>query len=174
MATYHGINQLDSVVLGRIVAGRDHDAYGRIALLGTDRSNEPDSVDDVVQPSIAATISSSAIDSYSHRRRDGGHHLARGRMRTYAFMRNYRNTKVSQMARRRMKTETRKQKTYSCSAIFILLPLRNGIRLGAFGYGFEQIPRQMDHRLRLVEDGFSRIEGRHDDGEAHRCAHALA
>lgn len=53
MATYHRIDQLDSVVLRRVVAGRDHDANGRIALLGTGHSDESHSVDDMVQSSIA-------------------------------------------------------------------------------------------------------------------------
>lgn len=25
--TYHGVDELDTIIVGRIVAGRDHDAY---------------------------------------------------------------------------------------------------------------------------------------------------
>lgn len=48
MATYHRINQLDSIVFCRVMASRDHDPNSCIALLGPESSDETDSEDDMV------------------------------------------------------------------------------------------------------------------------------
>jgi len=84
MATYHRVYQLDSIVFCWVVAGRDHNADGCIALLGTSRSNEPNRVDDMIQTGITISNSLSVVALLG----GGGCQLHAAEGEAYAFMRN--------------------------------------------------------------------------------------
>ena len=55
MATYHGINQFDTIVISWVVAGCDHDSNGRVALLGANSRDQSNCVHDMVKARIATT-----------------------------------------------------------------------------------------------------------------------
>jgi len=63
-------------------------------------------------------------------------------------------------------------KTYPSGAILVSSSLRNRIWLNILRDCIQEIARKVDHRLRLIEDGFSRIAvGGHDGRGAHKtCA----
>jgi len=63
-ATNQGIHQLDAVIVGRVVAGRDHDSNGGIALLRSRTRNHADGVNHMVQARIPiVSIEISAIST---------------------------------------------------------------------------------------------------------------
>jgi hypothetical protein len=55
MTTYHRVYQLDSIVIGRVVTGCDHDSNGRIALLGANGRDQSNGVHDMIKTGISTT-----------------------------------------------------------------------------------------------------------------------